>query len=316
MWETLPLFPQAASTIAHDVDLLYGFLISLTAVLSVGIFVGIFYFAVKYRQRATAPVGDEAQKSGEQHVFLELVWTIIPIGINVFIFAWGASLFIHNSKPPDTAQDIYVVGRQWMWKIQHPEGRREINELHIPVGQPVKLTMASQDVIHSFYIPAFRLKQDVLPGRYTTMWFEATEPGEYHLFCAEYCGTQHSGMIGRVVVMEPNDYQDWLGGVQDESPVDAGEKLFTQFNCVNCHATAERQRCPQLGGLYGKEVALAGGDKVTFDESYIRESIIDPNAKVSAGYQPLMPTYRGQITEEQIIQLISYIKSLSPEAAR
>jgi cytochrome c oxidase subunit 2 len=212
--------------------------------------------------------------------------------------------------------DVYVVGRQWMWKVQHPGGRREINELHVPVGQPVKLTMASQDVIHSFYIPAFRLKKDVVPGTYSTMWFEATRPGDYHLFCAEYCGTEHSGMIGRVVVMEPYDFQQWLSGAAEASPVEAGEKLFTEFNCGDCHASGQRQRGPQLGGLFGTQVLLAGGQSVLFDESYIRESILDPNAKVAAGYQPVMPTFRGQISEEQIIQLMMNIKSLTPEKRR
>jgi cytochrome c oxidase subunit 2 len=212
--------------------------------------------------------------------------------------------------------DIYVVGRQWMWKIQHPGGRREINELHVPVGQPVKLTMASQDVIHSFYIPAFRVKQDVVPGVYSRMWFEATRTGEYHLFCAEYCGTEHSAMIGRVVVMEPRDFERWLSGVDEASPVESGERLFTEFNCVDCHATGQRQRGPQLGGLYGTEVALADGSRALFDESYIRESILDPNAKVAAGFSPVMPTYRGQISEEQIIDLIMYIRSLTPQERR
>jgi cytochrome c oxidase subunit 2 len=202
-----------------------------------------------------------------------------------------------------------------MWKVQHPTGRREINELHVPVGQPVKLTMTSQDVIHSFFIPAFRVKMDVLPGRYTTMWFRATRFGKYHLFCAEYCGTGHSAMTGRVVVMEPGDFQRWLGGVTEETPIEAGERLFTQFDCVRCHATRERQRCPQLGGLFGKAVRLAGGGKVRFDEAYIRESIISPNAKIADGYPPVMPTYRGQLSEEQILQLIAYIRSLTIEEA-
>jgi cytochrome c oxidase subunit 2 len=223
---------------------------------------------------------------------------------------------MRNSRIPDGALDIYVVGRQWMWKIQHTEGRREINELHVPVGQPIKLTLASQDVIHSFYIPAFRVKADVVPGRYTSMWFEATKAGEYHLFCAEYCGTQHSGMIGRVVAMEPKDFESWLGGGTGESPVEAGETLFTRFDCVNCHQTGARQRAPQLAGLYGRNVLLQDGSRVRFDEVYIRESIITPNAKIVAGYQPLMPTYRGQISEEQILQIIAYIRSLTPPEAQ
>jgi cytochrome c oxidase subunit 2 len=200
-----------------------------------------------------------------------------------------------------------------MWKVQHPEGRREINELHVPLGQPVKLTMASEDVIHSFFIPAFRVKHDVVPGRYSTIWFQATRKGEYHLFCAEYCGAQHSRMIGKVVVMEPDEFEKWLGGGAEENPLEAGAKLFTALNCVSCHQAGATQRCPHLEGQFGKTVVLQGGGTAVFDESYIRESIISPNAKIVAGYSPLMPTFRGQVTEEQIIDLIAYIKSLSAE---
>ena len=228
------------------------------------------------------------------------------------MFLWGADLFLEQSIPPQGAEEVYVVGKQWMWKVQHSNGRREINELHVPVGRAVKLTVASQDVIHSFFIPAFRVKQDVVPGQYRTMWFQATKPGQYHLFCAEYCGTDHSKMIGRVVVMQDLDYQTWLGGYTAESPVQAGEKLFTQFDCVNCHESGRRQRCPTLGGLYGTQVPLVSGGTVLFDEAYIRESILDPRAKVAAGYEPVMPTYRNQVTEEQMLALIAYIKSLSP----
>jgi cytochrome c oxidase subunit 2 len=317
MWNGFPLFPEAASSIAGGVDALYAFLSGLTIVLSAGIFIVIAWFAIKYRRAVSLP--DQSftgQHRLEGHLGLELLWTIVPLGVNIFIFLWGASLFLHNAVPPDSALDIYVVGRQWMWKVQHSSGRREINELHVPVGQPVKLTMASQDVIHSFYIPAFRVKQDVVPGTYSTMWFEATKPGEYHLFCAEYCGNEHSAMIGRVVVMEPYDFQQWLSGVTEASPVEAGQKLFEEFNCADCHALGQRQRGPQLGGLYGTEVLLTSGQRVLFDESYIRESILDPNANVAAGYPPVMPTFRGQISEEQIIQIMIYIKSLTPEQSR
>jgi len=308
MFSALPLFPEAASSVANGVDLLYFFLVAVTVVFSGLIFILIFYFAVKYR-------GGPQNQGPEQiptFMGLELFWTAVPFVITMVMFTWGASLYVHDAKIPTGALDIYVVGRQWMWKVQHPGGRREINELHVPINQPVKLILASQDVIHSFYIPAFRIKQDVVPGRFTTMWFEANRAGEYHLFCAEYCGTQHSGMIGRVYVLEPKDYENWLGGARDTTPAESGEKLFTELNCVNCHGTGARQRCPQLGGMFGKDVALEGGGKVNFDESYIRESIITPNARVVAGYAPLMPTYRGQVTEEQILQLIAYIKSLSP----
>ena len=308
-----PLFPDVASTVASGVDYLYFFLTAVSAFFTALIFVLILYFAVKYRRgpgrRAEQLPADQEHRG----IPLEIAWTVVPFVITLVMFTWGSSLYIANSRVPDQAMNIYVVGRQWMWKIQHPNGRREINELHVPIGQPVKLTLASQDVIHSFYIPAFRVKQDVVPGRYVTMWFQPTRAGEYHLFCAEYCGTYHSGMIGRVVVMQPEEFQKWLGGVTEESPVQTGEKLFTDFNCVNCHATGARQRCPQLGGLYGSDVQLEGGGTAKFDEAYIRESIINPTAKIVRGYPAVMPTYRGQISEEQLLDLAAYIKSLTPE---
>ena len=224
------------------------------------IVVSIIYFAVKYRRTK-----QRTAEQVEDGMGLEIAWSVIPFLITLVMFTWGSSLYIANQRVPEAAMEINVVGRQWMWKVQHPNGRREINELHVPVGQPVRLRLASQDVIHSFYIPAFRLKQDVVPGRYWSMWFEPARAGEYHLFCAEYCGTYHSGMIGRVVVMEPEDFERWLGGTTTESPVDAGEKLFSAFDCVNCHATGAQQRCPQLGGLFGTDVTLQDGSKVKFD---------------------------------------------------
>jgi len=210
--------------------------------------------------------------------------------------------------------EIFIVGKQWMWKAQHPEGQREINELHVPIGRPVKLIMGSEDVIHSYYIPAFRVKADVVPGRYNALWFTATEPGRYHLFCAEYCGTRHSGMIGWVTAMEPTEYQAWLaGGPQTTSPVAAGEKLFSDLACNTCHMP--NGRGPVLQGIFGKSVELQGGGTVTADEAYIRESIVNPQAKVVAGFQPIMPTFQGLVTEEQLMQLIAYVRSLSQQGA-
>jgi cytochrome c oxidase subunit 2 len=202
-----------------------------------------------------------------------------------------------------------------MWKIYHPQGRSEINELHVPVGRPVKLRMISEDVIHSFFLPAFRVKMDVLPGRYTTMWFEATKPGEYRLFCAEYCGTDHADMRGRVVAMSPADYANWLQGVDTEPPPLIGQRLFTQYRCDTCHGEGAELRSPPLHGIFNSTVALADGRTVQVDDSYLRESIVDPTAKVTAGYQPLMPTYQGQLSEEQLLRLIEYIKSLSLRSA-
>ena len=228
------------------------------------------------------------------------------------MFAWGAKLYVTIERPPADAMIIHVIGKQWMWKLQHPEGAQEINTLHIPVGRPVKLIMTSQDVIHSFYVPAFRTKQDVVPGRYTNEWFQATRSGRYHLFCAEYCGAQHSGMIGEVVAMEPADYQAWLAGTPpDVPPAVAGEKLFYQYNCQTCHG----QRAPTLAGLYNRRVQLTDGSTVLADDDYLRESIINPPAKIVAGYpSTIMPTYQGMLTEEQILDLISYIKSLKNES--
>jgi cytochrome c oxidase subunit 2 len=243
----------------------------------------------------------------EGSVKLELLWTIIPLIIVMVIFAWGAKLYVQIYVPPRNPLDIHVIGRQWMWKVQHPDGKREINSLHVPVGQQVQLTMASQDVIHSFFIPAFRLKQDVMPGRYTKISFTPSKVGQYHLFCAEYCGTLHSGMIGTVFVMEPEQYQAWLSGSDtDVTPVASGERLFNSLGCQTCHGV----QAPTLSGVFGSTVRLADGSTVVADEQYIRESILDSTAKIVAGYQPIMPSFRGQLDEEQLIDLLAYIKSL------
>ena len=237
---------------------------------------------------------------------------MIPFGLTMVMFVWGALIFFDIYNPPDDALEISVVGRQWMWKAQHPTGQSEINELHVPVGQPVKLMMTSEDVIHDFYLPAFRIKQDVLPGRYTSVWFEATKAGVYQLFCAEYCGTQHSGMIGRVVALEPAEFEKWLsGGATGMSMVDQGASLFKRFGCETCHRAGGTNQGPSLAGLFGKTVKLQGGNTVTADENYIRESILDPRAKIVAGYQPIMPTFKGLVSEEGMLQLIAYIKSLN-----
>jgi len=247
---------------------------------------------------------------------LEITWSIIPLGIFMVIFLWGAVIYFHERTPPQGASEVYVVGKQWMWKLQHEEGAREINELHVPVGRDVKLIMTSQDVIHSFYIPAFRIKQDVLPGRYSTAWFRATRPGVYHLFCSQYCGTMHSGMIGQVVVMEPAQYQAWLsGGGTTGSLAGSGESLFQQLGCPTCHRSDTQGRGPILDGIFGKPVQLEDGRIVIADENYIRESILSPGAKVVSGFKPIMPVFQGLVGEEQLNALVAYIKSLSPAPA-
>jgi cytochrome c oxidase subunit II len=301
----LQFLPAQASTLAGEVDALYFFLIGLSIFFSVLIAGALVYFAVRFRRRT------EDQRSLPIHgsMLLEVVWTAIPLAITMVIFGWGASLFFRMSRPPADAIQMYAIGKQWMWKFQHPDGRREINQLHVPIGRAVKLTMSSEDVIHSFYVPAFRVKQDVVPGRYTTVWFEATKPGTYHLFCAEYCGTMHSGMVGQVVVLEPEAYQEWLGGaVAGQTMAQAGEGLFDSLGCAACHRAGGLG--PELAGLYGAERPLASGATVKADDAYVRESILDPGAKLVKGYQPVMPIFHGQVSEEQLIQLLAYVKGL------
>jgi cytochrome c oxidase subunit II len=318
MLERLGLMPPQASTIASQVDLLYGFLLVVSAFFSLLIAVAVIYLSVRYRRRSE---NDRTPHIHGSNV-LELVWSVIPFGITMVMFFWGAHLFVEMKRPPDDALQVNVVGKQWMWKIQHLEGRREINELHVPIGRPVKLTLTSEDVIHSFYVPAFRMKQDAVPGRYATAWFEATKVGAYHLFCAEYCGTVHSGMIGTVYVMDPADYQAWLAGEGGGSGVamaattggvsvaSAGEGLFGQLGCVTCHKSEPGALGPSLVGVAGRTVTLENGGTTTADDDYLRESILNPQAKVVKGYTPVMPTFKGQVTEEQVLQLIAYIKSL------
>jgi cytochrome c oxidase subunit 2 len=312
MFTNFPFFPQQASAQAGQVDAVYFFLVAVTAFFSLLIASLIVFFVIKYRRRDDTEVGAAIHGS----LALEMLWTIIPLGIVMVMFVWGAKVFFDLYRPPAGAMEIFVVGKQWMWKIQHGDGQREINELHVPVGRPVKLIMGSEDVIHSFYIPAFRVKADVIPGRYNVLWFEATKAGTYHLFCAEYCGTKHSGMIGRVVAMDPSDFQAWLGGgAASDSPVAAGEKLFSSLVCNTCHMENQQGRGPVLRNLFGNKVELQNGATVVADEAYLRESIVNPQAKVVAGFAPIMPTFQGLVTEEQLLQLIAYIKSLSQQGA-
>ena len=307
----LRLFPEQASTIAPQVDHLLYFLLIVAIFFTLLIFFAIFYFAIRYRRRSEREVPHVIHGG----LTLEILWTVIPFGLTMIMFTWGASIFFRESRPPDNAMQVYVVGKQWMWKLQHLEGQREINELHVPLGRPIKLTMTSEDVIHSFFVPAFRTKQDVVPGRYTTTWWTPTKVGRYHLFCAEYCGTNHSRMIGWIDVMSPEDYQTWLsGGAPMGSLAENGQKLFESLACGNCHKLqGPPGRCPNLTGLFGSNVLLSSGRTVKADEAYIRESILQPEAKVVAGFQPIMPTFQGLVTEEGVLQLIEYIKSLNPK---
>jgi cytochrome c oxidase subunit 2 len=312
MFTNFPFFPEQASAQAAQVDGIYFFMLAVTAFFSLLIATLVVLFAIKYRRRHDSEVGAAIHGS----LALELLWTVIPFLITMVMFAWGAKVFFDLYRPPAGAMEIYVVGKQWMWKAQHMDGLREINELHVPVGRPVKLIMGAEDVLHSFYIPAFRVKADVIPGRYNVLWFTATKPGRYHLFCAEYCGTKHSGMIGWVYAMDPTAFQAWLSGGSraSETPAAAGAKLFQDFACSSCHRDDAMAQAPQLKGLFGKTVELQGGATAVADESYIRESIVLPQAKVVNGFQPIMPTFQGLVSEEQLLQLIAYVRSLGEAA--
>jgi cytochrome c oxidase subunit 2 len=309
MGPTLPLFPDQASAMAPRVDALYFYLLAVSGFFSLLIAILVIVFAIKFRRRSQ----DDLPRPIAGSTRLEIAWSAIPLAIAMSFFFWGARIFFAMNRPPVDAIDISVVGKQWMWKIQHSDGQREINELHVPVGRAVRLTMTSEDVIHDFFVPAFRMKKDVVPGRYTTAWFEATRTGRYHLFCSQYCGTKHSAMIGWIDVMEPVAFQAWLsGGAGGESLAAAGAKLFVQHACNTCHRSDSLARGPNLSMLFGRSVRLSDGRTVIADESYIRESIVSPNAKTVAGFQPIMPTFQGLISEEGLLQLVAYIKSLTP----
>lgn len=305
------LFPEQASSFAGEIDALYFFLVAISAFFSILIAAAVITFAIRFRRSRERQV----VPTWEGLLALEITWTVVPLILVLMIFGWGARVFITLHTPPADAMQVYVVGKQWMWKLQHVEGRREINELHVPVGRPVKLIMTSEDVIHSFFVPAFRVKQDAVPGRYTSLWFEAEKVGEYHLFCAEFCGSQHARMIGRVVVMEPAEFQAWLSGSQGAggdtaTMAAAGQQLFEQLGCATCHQAESGARGPNLAGLFNKQVTLADGRTVVADDTYLRESILNPQAAVVSGYQPIMPTFKGLVSEEGLLQLLAYIKTL------
>ena len=306
MLADFPLFPEQASTHAPLVDTLYLALVVLCGGVSLLIWLVIIYFAVKYRRRPENELAEEQ----EPPKILEIAWIVIPSFVFLGIFVWGAFVYFHLARVPDDALDIYATGKQWMWKFQHPSGQREINTLHVPVGRPIRITMASEDVIHSLFFPAFRTKVDVLPSRYRTMWFQATKVGRYHIFCAEYCGTLHSGMIGWVDVVEPTEYQRWLAGGAEGSLSQQGEKLFQKYACNTCHTNDATGRGPVLAGLYGTTVSFADNTTAKADENYIRESILVPAARVVNGFQPIMPTFQGQVSEDDLLKLLAYIKGL------
>jgi cytochrome c oxidase subunit 2 len=311
-----PLFPTQASTLAPEIDNLYLGVIAITAFFAIIVVVCVIFFAIKYRDHTGDKVGAPITGS----VPLELGWSFIPFVISIGIFVWASVVFFHLVRAPDQTLDIYSTGKRWMWRFQHIDGQREINELHVPVGRAVRVVFTSEDVLHDLFIPAFRVKADAVPGRYSAIWFEATKVGEYHLFCAEYCGTNHSGMIGTVYVMEPADYQAWLAGggsiSSGGSMAERGAQLFTQLACVTCHLGDGSGRGPSLVGVFGSTVTLNDGTNVVADESYLRESILTSQAKTVAGYQQLMPTFQGLVNENDVASLIEYIKSMQQGAAR
>lgn len=307
MFAEVPLFPEQASTYATRVDAFFFFLLGVTGFFAILIAVLVLYFAIKYRRRSE----DERPKGSVGSLRLEMAWTVVPLLLALYIWYWGAELFFMWARPPNDALEIYVVAKQWMWKAQHLTGQQEINQIHVPLDQPVKLTMISQDVIHSFFVPAFRVHQDVLPNRYTTVWFQATKPGKFQLFCSQYCGTNHSKMIGEVVVMERERYKSWLEIGADGSLATQGRKLFQKLQCVVCHSADARARGPVLESLYETQVFLQAG-RVVADDAYLRESILFPDAKIKAGFQPIMPSYKGLVNEEEVRQLLAFIKALKP----
>ena len=320
MWN-VPFFPDAASTLAPRIDAVFFVLMAISVFFTVLIGFAVTYFAIRYRKGAQV----DRSHAFSSSFALEAAWMGIPLILVLGIFAIGTQVFFEMFNPPKDATPIYVIGKQWMWKVQHPQGRQEINEIHLPAGRPVRLIMTSQDVLHSFYVPAFRMKQDVLPGRLTSEWFEPMKPGRYHLFCAEYCGTDHSRMGGWAVVMEPTDYERWLKGTSDGTgagssdagiPMAAsGGALFEKYHCTGCHGANSEFRAPKLAGVYGGQVPImdSNGKDVHFvkaDDKYIRDSILLPKTQVVAGYDPVMPSYKDVLQEEELLQLMEYIKSI------
>lgn len=311
MQSQLPIYPEQASNFAPQVDTLMTFMILVSAFFTIVITAAIIYFFFKYRRKSENETG--APIHGDLR--LELTWVVLPLILAMGMFAWGAVVYVDFRHAPQDTLDIYVVGKQWMWKIQQPNGRREINELHVPVGRDIKLILASEDVIHDFYVPAFRVKMDVVPGHYNTMWFRPTAPGRYHFFCSQYCGTNHAVMGGWVTVMEPADYAVWLSSSMEANadPILAGEKLFSEKSCSLCHVADGSGRGPSLNGVYGRSVRLADGSTVIADDAYMRESMLLPNAKIVAGFLPVMPSYQGELTEDEILSLTTYIRSLESQ---
>jgi cytochrome c oxidase subunit 2 len=307
-----PWWPPTASAYASQIDFLFVSLLVIAG-LTVGlVFYLLLFFANKYRHGSNADRSGTTKKTWR----FEVSWTVATLLIFVGLAGWGADIYLKLYNPPADALQIFIVGKQWMWKAQHPGGQREINALHVPAGQDVRLVMASQDVIHSFFIPALRIKQDVVPGRYETMWFRADKVGRYHLFCAEYCGTDHAHMGGWITVMNPREYADWLQAQGGQQTLAAqGEQLFRRYGCSGCHEPGGTVRAPNLHGVFGGPVPLSDGSVVIADEAYVRDSILDPKGQVAAGYAPVMPTFAGQVSEDDLAKLVAYIESIGPSTS-
>jgi cytochrome c oxidase subunit 2 len=310
-------FPVQASTLASRTDAITFSLLALCGIVALGVFAAIFIFVIRYHESAN--VNRQIDESSGWK--LEILWSIIPLGFFLILFAWGAYTYFEMHSPPAGSTQIYVTGKQWMWKFQHPDGTRELGEVHVPQGKPITLVMTSEDVIHSFFVPAFRMKQDVLPDRYTYTWFEATKVGRYHIFCTQYCGTHHADMSGDVIVMPQAEFQQWQStGLDrallrgDGNLVAQGKKAFERHGCVSCHGAGSSVPAPPLEGLYGTQVPLDNGESVLADENYIRESILNPQAKIVRGYQNIMPSFQGQLNGDEVVGLIEYIKSQKPES--
>lgn len=302
------LLPEQASSIAHRVDAIIHVFVGVAALAVFLIAGAVIYFAVRYR-RAKRP---DTPARTRTVIAVEVAWITIPLVVFLTFFVWGARVFLEQfSQAPSNAYQVFVLGKQWMWKFEHPSGRREINEIHLPINRPVEFIMISQDVIHSAFVPAFRLKHDVLPNQYTKLSFEPSRVGRYHLFCSQYCGTNHSVMTGQVVVQAQKDFEYWLTSVQGQnSPASIGKALTGTLQCVTCHKSGSSETAPSLEGLFGRKVLLSNGDTVVADENYIRESILDPKRKIAGFYKNVMPSYRGKVSEEDLMHLIAYLKSV------
>jgi cytochrome c oxidase subunit 2 len=309
----LPLFPTRASALAASVDAMLFVWLAIAGIVIAGIAIALVAFAIRYRQgsdanRAMAPEAVQQPRNRR----IEIAWIVIPLAIFLTMFGWAARLFAVHAAPPRDALDVYVTGKQWMWRVEHTSGRREIDELHVPVDRPIRLVMTSEDVIHSFFLPVFRIKQDVLPGRYTTLWFSANRTGDFHVFCTQYCGTAHAQMIGRIVVMQPDAFAAWsAAGNATGTMAEAGGALFRRLGCGGCHGDNAAVHAPRLEGLFGTKIPLADGSFVAVDERYIRDAILLPEKEVAAGYAPIMPSFSGQVDEGQLAELVEYVKSLA-----